>query len=155
MVIEDGGVTKAQGQFTGGGVMMLDMGMGNGGVFALKTSSIVISDLDNKSFNGIGYFPSNENDKTMPILIEFATGGNAAGYAFTNIETGAVDAEEGATIEVDNITNGLATGTIYYSNGESPFAASVLNSGGKQIMVLTATTDEEGNPPFILVMTSK
>ena len=154
-IVEDG-KTSAIGQFTNAGVMMLDMGKGNGGVFGLKQSNVTIADFSSKSFNGIGYFPTNENEQNKPISIEFEAGtGVASGAEFTNIETGAVDSQEAVNLQIKEISNGLATGTIFFTDGHRDFAAAVLNSGGKLIMVLTSSTNEEGYPPFILVMTSK
>ncbi len=156
-IMDVNGRTTAQGQFTNGGVMMLDMGKGNGGVFGVKKSTITIADFSAKSFNGIAYFPTyDDGDQNLPISVEFESGtGVALGSKFTNIETGTIDNDEAVNLQIKNITNGLATGTIYHQDGHKDFAAAVIENDGRIIMVLTSSNNDEGNPPFILVLTSK
>lgn len=156
-IINDIGETSAVGQFTNAGVMMLDMGKGNGGVLGLKQSSVAISEFNSKAFNGIGYFPTaSDGDRNKPISIQFeSSNGVALGTSFVDIEAGTIDSDEAVNLQIKSINNGLATGTIFFQDGHKDFAAAVLKSEGKLIMVLTSSSNDEGNPPFILVMVSK
>ena len=156
-ISDPGGVTLSRGQFTQAGVFMLDMGPGNGGLFGLRSdASITVNDLKSTMFNGLAYLPANNIDKTVPVKLEFSALGVGAGYAYTDIENNLVDAAQGVSITIDSITDGFVLGKIgHQSGGITSFAGSLLKSGTSKIMVLVSTTDEAGNPPFILVLTSK
>jgi hypothetical protein len=158
VVITDGGETIASGQFTGGGTMMMDFGYGNGGAFALKASgNATLSSLMDNNYFGIAYLPKNENDKTVPVKLNFFE--NDLGYMvgtgnpYTNIETGEVNNDEGAVVIVENVVNGRVFGTMNFDNDAdaSSMGAALLVNGNDQILILTSYGEEDLNP-FILIL---
>ncbi|MBX2963091.1 MAG: hypothetical protein KF687_11310 [Cyclobacteriaceae bacterium] len=158
VVIKDGGNTVAEGQFTNGGVMMMDFGYGNGGVFALKTSAgATKASLLGNTYTGLAYMPRNNNDQTVPVQLSFFENdlGNmiGTGYPFTDIEKAIVSNDEGAVVLVDDIINGRVLGSMNFDeyNDESPMAAALLVNGNDQIMILTSY-DEDNYNPFILIL---
>lgn len=161
VVITNGGKTVASGQFTGGGTMMMDFGYGNGGAFALKASgNATKSSLLNNEYFGLAYMPSNENDKTVPVKLNFFE--NDLGYMvgtgnpYTNIETGTVKNDEGAVVIVENVVNGRVFGTMNFDNDQdvSSMGAALLVNGNDQILILTSYGEEDLNP-FILILAKK
>ena len=100
--------------------------------------------------------PTNQNDKTVPVKVDFSASGVGSGYPYTDIENNLVDSIEGVTINVQSIDNGFLVGKVDFGTaGTTSFAGSLLKNNGKSIMVLISTSAEVGNPPFILVLTSK
>jgi len=158
VVITESGNTVAQGQFTNAGAMMMDFGYGNGGVFALKASenATKASLLDNTYF-GIAYMPKNENDRTMPVKLEFHENdlGNMVGVGnpFTDIENNIVSSEEGAIVLVEDVINGRVFGTMNFDEDvdNSKMAAALLVNGNDQILILTSYDENDSNP-FILIL---
>lgn len=159
--VKETAMTIAQGQFTNAGVMMMDFGLGEGGIFALKKDpSVSLNDLGNTIYNGIVYQPESMNDKTLPVRLNFITNtdgdivGN--GYLYTDVENDIVDIDENIEILLDTITSGLITGRIVHGDTtETAFAGALIVNGDQQIFVLSSTTNESGNPPFLLVLTKK
>lgn len=158
VVITEGGETIAVGQFTGGGTMMMDFGYGNGGAFALKASgnATKASLLDN-AYVGVAYMPKNENDKAVPVKLDFFENdlGNMIGTAnpFADIETAQLTNEEGAVIIVENVVNGRVFGNVNFDNDQdtSQMGAALLVNGNDQILILTSYHEEHLNP-FILIL---
>ncbi|KAA1245656.1 hypothetical protein [Aquimarina sp. RZ0] len=159
--IEEAGTTIAKGQFTNSGVMMMDFGLGEGGIFALKKdTTISLNDLENNVCNGIVYQPQSINDKTLPVKISFIKNTEnsieGTGYLYTNVENDEINLTENISIVPDAITSGLITGRIIHGDtSETPFVAAFIVNNDKQILVLSSTTNESGNPPFMLVLTKK
>ncbi|MDH7444451.1 hypothetical protein [Aquimarina sp. 2201CG14-23] len=159
--VKEGGITIAQGQFTNAGVMMMDFGLGEGGIYALKKdTAISFSDLENNVYNGIVYQPQSLSDKTLPVKLNFNknTAGDIVGkgYLYTDIENDIVDLDESISILLDSITSGLITGRVVHGDStETPFAAALIVNEDQQILVLSSTTNESGNPPFVLMLTKK
>jgi len=159
VVISSGGNTVAQGQFTQGGVMMMDFGFGNGGVFALEAgASATKASLQNNTYVGIAYMPkNNDDDKTMAVKLEFIENklGNMVGVGnpFSDIENNLLNLNEGATVLVDNVVNGRVTGTMNFDEDVdvSGMAAALLVKGNDQILILTSY-DEGHSNPFILIL---
>ena len=157
LVITEGGATTAQGQFTAAGAMMMDFGYGNGGVFALKATEAATKDalLDN-TYNGIVYMPENNDEKTRPVKVSFFKNEFdnmvGTGHLYSDLENNLVDTEEGAVIIVENVVNGRVYGTMGFHNGVTQMAAALHVSGDDQILILSSTSADEGNPPFILVL---
>ena len=158
VVLTESGNTVAQGQFTNGGVMMMDFGYGNGGVFALKASALATKEsVVGNNFSGIAYMPKNENDKTVPVRISFFDNGLGTivgtGFPFTNIETDEVAHEEGAVVVIDDVINGRVLGSMNFDEDAdtSAMSAALLVNGNNQIMVLISYDEEEQNP-FILFL---
>jgi hypothetical protein len=158
VVVTDGGNTVAEGQFTNGGVMMMDYGYGNGGVFALKTSELATkASLLNNTYVGIAYMPKNNDDKTLPVQLSFFENDLGTmigtGYPFTDIEKSIVSNEEGAVVLVDDVINGRVLGSMNFDefSDESPMAAALLVNGNKQILILSSY-DEKSYDPFILIL---
>jgi hypothetical protein len=161
VVITDGGKTAASGQFTGGGTMMMDFGYGNGGAFALKASeNATKSALLNNNYFGIAYMPKNENNKTVPVKLDFSENdlGNmiGTGNPYTNIETNEVNNDEGAVVLVENVVNGRVFGSMNFDNDvdASSMGAALLVNGNDQILILTSYDEEKLNP-FILILAKK
>ncbi|MBX2955107.1 MAG: hypothetical protein KF846_03055 [Cyclobacteriaceae bacterium] len=158
VVISNEGNTVAEGQFTNGGVMMMDFGYGNGGVFALKASaSATKSSLLNNTYAGVAYMPKNNNDQTVPVQLSFFENdlGNmiGTGYPFSDIEKAIVSNDEGAIVLVDDVINGRVLGSMNFDEfGDvSPMAAALLVNGNKQILILSSY-DEKSFAPFILIL---
>jgi hypothetical protein len=161
VVITDGGETVASGQFTGGGTMMMDFGYGNGGAFALKASETATkTSLLNNNYFGIAYMPANQNDKTVPVKLNFIKNelGNMVGTGnpYTNVESGVVNNDEGAVVIVEDVVNGRVFGTMNFDNDNevSSMAAALLVNGNDQILILTSYHEEDLNP-FILILATK
>ncbi len=153
-IYEENGNTKAAGQFTDAGVLMVDFGYGNGGVFALEQNNIAKSDIFNTVFNGIAYLPAGD-DKTLPVNVVFSGTGVGEGHPYTSIEENVINEVDGITMTVSSIENGLISGTVSHQSGDTPFAGAILKEGDDYIMVISSTTNEVGNPPFILLLTTK
>jgi hypothetical protein len=158
VVISESGNTVAQGQFTNAGAMMMDFGYGNGGVFALKASdNATKASLLNNTYFGIAYLPKNNNDKTVPVQLEFIENdlGNmiGSGYPFTDIENNTIATEEGAVVIVEDVINGRVLGSMNFDEDadNSKMAAALLVNGNDQILILTSY-DEESLNPFILIL---
>jgi hypothetical protein len=161
IVVTESGNTVAEGQFTNGGVMMMDFGYGNGGVFALKASeNATKGSLLNNTYVGIAYMPKNNSDKTVPVKLSFADNGLGnmigTGHPFSDIENDLVDNEEGAVVLVEDVVNGRVFGTMNFDedNDVSEMAAALLVNGNNQILILTSY-DEESLNPFILILAKK
>lgn len=157
VVISEGGDTVAKGQFTEGGVMMMDFGYGNGGVFALKASEAATKlALKDNTYIGLAYMPTNEDNLMVPVTLSFADNGLGnmigTGYPFSNIETNQVDENEGAVVLVENVVNGRVYGTMNFDedNEVTEMAAALMINGTKQVLILTSY-DESGSP-FILFL---
>lgn len=159
VVVSSAGNTVAQGQFTQGGVMMMDFGYGNGGVFALQAgASATKTSLENNTYAGIAYMPkNNESDKTMAVKLSFIQNslGNmiGTGHPFSDIEKNLVDTEEGAVVLVDNVINGRVLGTMNFDEDvdASGMAAALVVKGNDQILILTSYDENNANP-FILIL---
>ena len=149
--------TVASGQYTEAGILMVDFGYGNGGVFALRQNDLTMDVFNGNQFNGIAYFPTRSgNDKTVPVALEIGENGMATGFAYSNIETNQFENESVVSIEFLGIDKGMVNGLIHHNDGtDTVLAGAVLSQGEKQILILSSTTSEEGNPPFVLIMTSK
>ena len=159
VVVSENGNTVAQGQFTAGGVMMMDFGYGNGGVFALEAgASATKASLQNNTYTGIAYMPkNNDDDKTMAVKLQFIENnlGNMIGVGnpFSDIENNLLNLDEGAVVLVDNVINGRVTGTMNFDEDvdASGMAAALLVKGNDQILILTSY-DEGYSNPFILIL---
>jgi len=159
-ISSDGGDTQIEGQFTAAGVMMMDMGKGNGGVLAFEQSeSYTIATLSNEEFVGFAYFPSaeEEDEKIIPVGLSFGNSGEneviATAAEMININTGELSSDL-VTLTIDNVTKGLATGFIKYDDlTNANLAGTILESGGKK-MLLISTTNDSGKS-FILVLVNK
>jgi len=161
VVISDAGKTVAMGQFTSGGTMMMDFGYGNGGAFALKASgNATKSALLNNHYFGIAYMPKNENDKTVPVKLDFVENdlGNMVGMGnpYKNIETNEVKNDEGAVVLVEDVVNGRVYGSMNFDSDKdvSSMGAALLVNGNNQILILTSYSEEDLNP-FILILAKK
>lgn len=153
-ISSDENETLIEGQFTGAGVMMLDLGLGNGGVLAAKrNTAFTLADLDNEEFIGFAYLPANNNDKTVPVNLTWSNDGTGVGKAMTNITTGEL-ASDGVVFEVTGISNGLANGTLTHADESvTTFVAAMIESEGSKI-IIGSSFDQDGNA-FILVLVSK
>jgi hypothetical protein len=157
--ITENGQTQAQGQFTNAGVMMMDFGYGNGGVFALKADeNATKASLVGNAYNGLAYLPKKQNDPTLPVRVDFFVNDLGTllgtGYAYTSLENSIVNNEESIVIVVEDVINGRVLGHTNFNHDAtvSEMAAALLVKGNKQILVLS-TYDEESHDPIILVLT--
>lgn len=157
--IDGGNGTVAEGQFTNAGVMMMDFGFGNGGIFALKASDLATKEaLHDNTYNGVAYLPKNNDDKTMPVQLNFFENELSTtigtGYPYTNIETVTLSEQEGIVIVVENVINGRVLGKTNFDNDDtmSEMAGALLVNGSQHILVLSSY-DEESKDPFILILT--
>jgi hypothetical protein len=138
--------------------MIMDFGYGNGGAFALRANeNATKASLLNNTYFGIAYMPHNENDKTVPVKLSFADNGLGAmvgaGNPYTDIETGIIDTEEGATVLVENVVDGRVYGTMNFDEDVevSKMGAALLVNGDDQILILTSYSEGDENP-FILIL---
>jgi hypothetical protein len=158
VVISESGNTVAKGQFTNAGAMMMDFGLGNGGVFALRAGETATKAalLDNTYF-GVAYMPKNSSDVTMPVKLSFSENQLGTligtGYQFTDIENNTLDEETGAVVVVDDVINGRVLGTMNFDNDVdvSQMAAALLVNGNDQILILSSYHEQELSP-FILIL---
>lgn len=159
--ISDGGSTVAQGQFTQAGAMMMDFGYGNGGFFALKASELAQKEaMANNTYIGLAYLPENNDEKTVPVQLDFSLDSDldrVVGYGrpFTDIENNILDDQEGAGLIVENVVNGRAYGSMVFGELTTDMAAALHVNGNDQILIVTSTSPEEGNPPIILILAKK
>lgn len=158
VVVSEDAITIAQGQFTNAGVMMMDFGSGNGGVFALKADNTVSKEsLKDNTYNGIAYLPKNNDSKTMPVQLKFFENElgsiNGTGHPFTDLENGVINNEEGIVIVIQDVINGRVSGHANFDNDSdvSEMAAALLMNGNNQILILSSY-DEESTDPFILIL---
>lgn len=143
----------ARGQFTSSGAMMLDYGMGNGGILAFdKSKSFDFQQLEGETFTGLVYLPANQNNKSEPVKITFASSGNAllgTASVINDVTTGEIS-NESVSIRYDSNDQGIWLGEITHNGNISTFfASSLLESDGKKMMIISSTDTEE--KPFILV----
>lgn len=157
VAVLDGG-TVAQGQFTQSGAMMMDFGYGNGGVFAMKASNIPTkSDLDGNTYLGLAYTPTDNDEQVHPVKVVFNQNGagqlEGIATVFTNIETGDVSENKGATIFVENVIDGRAQGYLEFpdAEGQSAMTAAYGINGDDQLLILSSFAQGDGSP-FIVVL---
>ncbi|MFN6945472.1 MAG: hypothetical protein ACK4ND_11030 [Cytophagaceae bacterium] len=159
VVVKEGQSTVARGQFTHAGAMMMDFGYGNGGIFALQANaSASKTSLKNNTFTGVAYMPKNQNDKNLPVRIQFFENdlGSMIGTAhpFSNIESGTLDNDAGAVVVVQDVVNGRVLGNMNFDqeqNETSKLVGALLVNGNKQILIISSY-DTESENPFILVL---
>ena len=157
ITISENGVTSAQGQFTNTGAMMMDFGYGNGGVLALKADHTSTKDVFvNNRYVGLSYSPENTEEQTMPVVVDFIKDdlGNVVGdgHVFADIETGSIDPEKAALIRINELSGGRVLGKTDFNGVQNDMAASFLANGNDQILIISSTSESNGNPPFILVL---
>lgn len=155
--IIEAGETRAQGQFANAGAMMLDFGYGNGGVLALKADNSATKEmLKDNSYVGLVYSPEENDNKTIPVVVNFAENniGNMIGEAtpYSDVETGALDTNNGALILVDNVSKGRVLGRMDFGGQQTDMAAALLVNGNDQILIISSTSVSNGTPPFIVVL---
>lgn len=158
VITSDDNSTAVEGQFTAAGVMMLDLGFGNGGVLAFKQSATYeFHDLVGSEMFGFAYLPHNNDEKTVGVHLSWVDNGElilGSGAKITDIYTGALEEEEAVSIRIDGINNGMLDGDITFSNDlGTNFVGAMLAYEDSKMLVISSY-DPEGSP-FILVLIAK
>ncbi|WP_258103592.1 hypothetical protein [Marinoscillum sp. MHG1-6] len=150
-------VTAVEGQFTAAGVMMLDMGKGNGGVLAFKQSATYeFTDLVGHDMFGFAYMPNNNDEKTAAVQLTFEDNGELVlgnGAKINNIHTGELDADS-VSLRIDGIADGMLDGDITFPGDLGTNFVGAMLSYEESRMLVVSSHDPEGSP-FILVLIAK
>jgi hypothetical protein len=149
LILKEGETTVAEGQITPAGVMALDFGFGNGGIFGFAQSDISLGQITGRSYIGVVFTESD----SFPGRVDFTGGAIGTASAFTSLENDTVDAAEAMSIEILAVADGHVTGNfIHGDESTTPFAGAAIVTDGVTLLTLLGTTSAEDGSPIVALL---